>query len=66
MTEYIYYAKSKGAPDYTEEIVLETVAPLTPEQLVKLGMLLEPQGKEFHRVAEYKGEAPDFARTVKI
>ena len=45
MTEYIYYAKPKGAPDYMEEIVLETVTPLTPGQILSLGMLLEPQGK---------------------
>ncbi len=66
MTEYIYYAKPKGAPDYMEEIVLETVTPLTPGQILSLGMLLEPQGKEYHRVAEYNGEAPDFAGTVRI
>ena len=65
-TEYIYYAKAKGAPDYTEEIVLEAVTPLTPEQKLKLMMLLEPTGRELHRVFEYNGEAPDFAGTVRI
>jgi len=66
MTEYIYYAKKKGAPDYTEEIALEMSRPLSDREMERLTQALEGAGKEFIRVFEYNGEAPDFARTVKI
>ncbi len=66
MTEYIYYAKPKGAPGYTETIVLEMTRQLTADEKARLVAALQAQGQEFVRVFEYNGEAPDFAGTVRI
>jgi hypothetical protein len=66
MTEYIYYAKGIGDPNWKEEVVLETKRPLTETEQGTLEALLIAQGKVFVRVWEFKGEAPDFAGTVRI
>jgi hypothetical protein len=66
MTEYIYYAKPKGAPDYMEEIVLKLDRGLTMEERGRLDTALTENGMEFTRVWEWKGEAPDFAGAVRI
>jgi hypothetical protein len=63
---FIYYGKVIGAPDYTEEILLELDRELTTEERGHLDAALADRGMEFRRVWKWNGEAPDFTGTVNV
>jgi len=65
-TEYIYWARAKGDPEWKQTVVLEMERPLTEEEQARLIEALAERDMEFVHVSEFKGEAPDFAGTVRI
>jgi hypothetical protein len=67
MIEYVFYAKQKGAPEYTCEIIgVETVKP-TAAQLEAIKRHCERKGMEFVRVSAIDlSKPPDFARTINL
>jgi hypothetical protein len=67
MTEYVFYAKQKGAPEYTCEIIgVETIKP-TSAQLDAIKRHCERKGMEFVRVSAVDlSKPPDFAGTVNV
>lgn len=65
MIEYVFYAKQKGAPEYTCEIIgVETVKP-TDAQLEAITRHCESKGLEFVRYSAIDlSKPPDFTKAV--
>ena len=66
MSEFIYYAKHEGDEDWQETVVLESPRKLADQELTIFVEELKALGMIYRRVWEYRGEAPDFAGTVRI
>jgi hypothetical protein len=68
MTQYVYYARKVGEPDWKEQIVLVLNEPLTDRQSERLYWAMEDDNFDHDTLREaiYRGEAPDFAGTVNV